>query len=230
MTPLIFPRTRAALLSACNARSVSLDSLIACPITRLEKRSVITAKYSKPSCVRFAFHVGHPHFIGRVCCEATIQPIARDAIGVPRIGGGFVHTLFARFYAGRTHNSCDAISSSDGAARQQFCVNARTSLRLAASPEHGGDRDGENIIFNNARARRSTDPRVISTARNFKHAAKRRDWKPILLDMDELKFHWFPLAKNAAAFFKISKSIKHAFVLAPQSCELIAFIACQRAD
>ena len=92
-------------------------------------------------------HVGHPHFIGRVCCEATIQPIARDAIGVPRIGGGFVHTLFARFQAGRTHNSCDAVSSSDGAARHQFRVNARTSVRLAASPEHGGDRDGENIIF-----------------------------------------------------------------------------------
>ena len=86
-------------------------------------------------------------------------------------------------------------------------MNARTSVRLAALPEHGEDRDGENIIFNNARARRSTDPRVIFTARNFKHAVKRSDWKPILLDMDELKFQWFPLAKNAAAFFKISKSI-----------------------
>jgi hypothetical protein len=86
-------------------------------------------------------------------------------------------------------------------------VNARTLIGLTAAPEHRGDCDGENIIFNNARARRSTDPCVEFTTRNFKYAAKRSDWKPILLDIDELKFQWLPLAKNTAAFFKISKSI-----------------------
>ena len=42
-------------------------------------------------------HFSHPHFIWRAGCEATIQPIARDAIGVSRISGGCIQTFFARF-------------------------------------------------------------------------------------------------------------------------------------
>ena len=54
-------------------------------------------------------------------------------------------------------------------------MNAGTLIGLTAAPEHREDFNGENVIFNNARARRSTDSFVLFTTQNFKHVAKRSD-------------------------------------------------------
>lgn len=116
------------------------------------------------------------------------------------------------------------------ATRRKVNVNSRTARGLATSHEYSSNLDGQTLIFHFACTWHTTEPRVVSAARNTKHSTERRDWKAVAFTMDEYESHGLLLAKNSAAFFRISKSIHHAFVLTPQTHELLTLVRCERAS
>ena len=93
------------------------------------------------------------------------------------------------------------------ATRRKVNVNSRTAIGLATSHEYSSNLDGQTLIFHFACTWHTTEPRVVSAARNTKHSTERRDGKALAFTMDEYEPHRFLLAKNSAAFFRISKSM-----------------------
>src|SRR6185295_6426212 len=93
------------------------------------------------------------------------------------------------------------------AASGQLAVNPRTAIGLEMAAVDAFDLEAEPPILSPPRGLSPMPPRIETATRHLQDRAKNSHGKERLLRGDERKPHSFSLAKKAAAFFRMSRSI-----------------------
>src|SRR4051812_12423290 len=86
-------------------------------------------------------------------------------------------------------------------------MHARTSVQLAILPMLHADLFQQVLLTDLPHRRLALLPQIKSAARDLQHTADRTHRPAGAMFVDEAELHGCSLAKNAAAFFKISRSI-----------------------
>src|SRR6187200_1276977 len=87
-------------------------------------------------------------------------------------------------------------------------MHPRAAIGAPALVMDFGDDDAQRLVCLLASRRRTLPPGVVAAWGNLEHAAHRSHGEMGLLLVDEGEFHSLSFAKKAAAFFKISRSIR----------------------
>src|SRR5258705_4285639 len=183
-------------------------SLVAQPTTRPENRSSTTARYSQPSTVaRYVMSVTQTRSgAGAVNCRASrfgaTGWVCRDWVGTRKAR--------RRRAANPAHRMSRATRLRPGAlpVGPQLRVHAGAAVAPAAGLVDGGNLRRHPGIPRDPQLHPAALGGVEAGAGHPQHPTQHRDGEGRLLRLDERELHAWSLAKKAAAFFRMSRSIR----------------------
>jgi hypothetical protein len=104
------------------------------------------------------------------------------------------------------HQSRDSLRADANAFVAQVRVNSWSPVRLMTRGVKSDDIRMQSLVRNRSRTSRTATPLVETSRRNLQYRAQTTDAVLRSLLLDECVFHRGSFAKNAAAFFSISRS------------------------
>src|SRR5664279_241240 len=156
-------------------------------------------------------HITHPRLVGRGHDELAIEHIRRHRQVVPAVGGGNAEPpLAASLKAVLLHQPLHPQLANANALRPQLPPDARPSIRSAILRIDGADVNEQCFVAEMPALSNIHTPRpVFMVARDAhaQHPALHPDWPhpPVMLNKGVL--HFWPFAKYAVAFPRMSRSI-----------------------
>ena len=151
--------------------------------------------------------VRDPALVGSGRCEVLLQQIRGDRLVVVRIRGGDELAPGEYGDPGGFHQPLHALLAHRCAVCLQLMVDARTAIGLSALPMDGLDVDRQSPVLAPARAFAAITPHEVSRLGYLQHPAHGCQPPHGPVTFNEGILHGLSLAKNAAAFFRMSRSI-----------------------
>src|SRR3989449_7298058 len=152
--------------------------------------------------------VGHPRLVGR----GPLDRPGRGVGGAGKRGPGVLRPRDPPAAPGgqpaAPHQSRHAVPARAAAAVRQLSVNPRAAVALPALGMDRRDLEAQPVVRPRPGRRRARLPGVEARARHLERPAQQPDRHGGLLRGDEREPHAFSFAKKAAAFFRMSRSIR----------------------
>ena len=156
-------------------------------------------------------HISDPYPIGSGRVEVSRHDVWCDGQLVARLRGDSIAARRPRTEPLASHQPSHTLARDAMVERPQVLVDPGAAVRRTATRVAGSDHRHELRVNERARRRRTASPGVVAAARDSKGSAQLRGGQQRLLRSDESKPYLLSLAKKAAAFFRISRSIRRSF-------------------
>src|SRR5271169_6811760 len=162
-------------------------------------------------CGRDIRHITHPRLVGRGHDELAIQHIRRHRQVVPAVGGGNPESpLATSLNAVLLHQPLHPQLANPNALRPQLPPDARPSIGSAILRINGADMHQQRLVTQVATPQNvSAANQVFMVARyaHAQHPALHADWPHPPVTLNKGVLHFWPFAKYAVAFPRMSRSI-----------------------
>src|SRR5713226_827607 len=152
--------------------------------------------------------VPNPPTIRRARKEVSAKEIRRHRQVMVAVGSLHPPSTYLPLEPLVSHQADDAFTADRDALGLQLLVDSRAAVGPATELVGFAGKHRQTAVLPRPSAFGAIAPSIEPARRDTEMTAHERDWEVGLLRSNEREFHWFSLAKKAAAFFRSSRSIR----------------------